>query len=656
LKRIAPDSSITQNEGTLRALPQKVRYSTSLATKLGFIGLNASLVGGNSAHSAQTGEAEKFRDDSSELNLYTAKSGPIDILDLHMTLAPNPLQPYLLIPQPLTDAVEELSHAGGIEQRGAVFTRREVVDFILDLVGYRSTADLVSTRLLEPAFGNGEFILAALERLLTARAAKKSRVDGISDLISCIRGVELHKETFGKTRERVLEALELAFISKEDAVELADAWLSSGDFLLEDLSGGFDFVVGNPPYVRQELIPAPLLIEYRRRYTTVYDRADLYVPFIEKSLRLLAPGGSLSFICADRWMKNKYGGPLRKLVSDDFHLRAYVDMTGAPAFQSDVIAYPAITVITREKAGATRVARRPVIDRESLARLANSLTRERPIVDDPNVKEVVTIASGTQPWLLESSDQMLLLRRLERDFPDIQQAACKVGIGVATGADSVYIGRFDELDVEPSRKLPLAMTGDIQSGVVAWRGYGVINPFNDDGSLVKLAEYPNLQRYLEAYRTEVSARHCARKIPENWYRTIDRITPSLAAKPKLLIPDIKGGAQVVYEGGRLYPHHNLYYIASNEWDLHALQAVLLSGIARLFVGAYSTKMRGGYLRFQAQYLRRIRLPLWSNVPNSFRKDLTKAAELRDVNVCNEAVFNLFNLSKRERASLASTTA
>ncbi len=58
------------------------------------------------------------------------------------------------------------------------------------------------------------------------------------------------------------------------------------------------------------------------------------------------------------------------------------------------------------------------------------------------------------------------------------------------------------------------------------------------------------------------------------------------------------------------PHHNLYYVISNTWDLRALQAVLLSGIAKFFVSTYSTKMRGGSLRFQAQYLRHICIPQW----------------------------------------------
>src|SRR5258707_182211 len=80
-----------------------------------------------------------------------------------------------------------------------------------------------------------------------------------------------------------------------------------------------------------------------------------------------------------------------------------------------------------------------------------------------------------------------------------------------------------------------------------------------------------LRQYVEARKSEIAARHVAQKSPKSWYRTIDRIYPTLASKPKLLIPDIKGEAHIVYESGRFYPHHNLYYITSEEWDLKALQ-------------------------------------------------------------------------------------
>jgi len=186
-----------------------------------------------------------------------------------------------------------------------------------------------------------------------------------------------------------------------------------------------------------------------------------------------------------------------------------------------------------------------------------------------------------------------------------------VGIGVATGADAVFVGSESDLDVEPSRRLPLLMTDDIRTGQVCWSGHWVLNPFEADGSLASLTQYPRFKRYIEGHATVLRARNVATRNPANWYRTIDRIHPWLTSAPKLLIPDIKGSAHVVIEEGQYYPHHNLYYVLSGKWPLQALAAVLRSRIAYQFVALYCPPLRGGFLRFQAQYLRRIRLPQWT---------------------------------------------
>lgn len=552
---------------------------------------------------------------------------------------------------PVMAATEALATEGGLEARGAIFTRSEVVDFILNLAGYTEDQPLHEKRLLEPSFGGGDFLLPIILRLLSAWRAARPNGTEVDDLGDAIRAVELHHDTFRSTYAAVVALLKREGLSANAATALADRWLSQGDFLLAPLEGQFDFVVGNPPYVRPELIPAPLLAEYRSRYQTMYDRADIYIPFIERSLTALSAGGNLGFICADRWMKNRYGGPLRSLVAERFHLKVYVDMVDTPAFHSDVIAYPAITIISREGGGATRIAHRPSIDRATLTTLAGLLSAPTLPKDAGPVRELARVTNGAEPWLLESSDQMALIRRLEGAFPLLEEAGCKVGIGVATGADKAFIGDFESLDVEPDRKLPLVTTKDIMTGEVQWRGQGVINPFAESGGLVDLGEYPRLRRYLEARRDVIAGRHCAKKAPANWYRTIDRITPALAARPKLLIPDIKGESHIVFEGGELYPSHNLYYVTSDDWDLRALQAVLLSAVSRLFVATYSTKMRGGFLRFQAQYLRRIRIPRWADVPEPLRRELAEAAIKRDVQACNRAVFRLYGLSHEERSAL-----
>ena len=552
---------------------------------------------------------------------------------------------------PIEDALEGLA-AAGIEERGAIFTRREVVEFILDLLGYTPDRALHQHRILEPSFGAGDFLLVVVERLLSAWKRQEGRQGAWHSLKDSIRAIELHQASYDATSLKVIALLRQEGITPITAAQLAETWLLCGDFLQTPLPGAFDHVVGNPPYVRQERIPDALLAEYRLRYTTIFDRADLYIPFIERSLSLLSEGGALGFICADRWMKNRYGRLLRRMVAERFHLRTYVDMVHTPAFHKDVIAYPAITIIGREKPGKTRAARRPEISRKALRALARELLSPQTPAPDSPVKEFAAVAMDAEPWLLATSDQLTLVRRLEHDFPILEDTGCKVGIGVATGADKAFIGPYDELDVEPDRKLPLAMTRDILSGDVKWRGLGIVNPFADAGGLVDLGQYPRLRRYLEARQSQLARRHIAQKAPANWYRTIDRMDPALAKTPKLLIPDIKGEAHIVYENGRLYPHHNLYFITSDAWDLKALQAVLQSGIARLFVSIYSTRMRGGYLRFQAQYLRRIRLPRWQEVPDEAKTALTAAAKRGDTAACQVAVFKLYRLSNDEQTVLS----
>lgn len=544
----------------------------------------------------------------------------------------------------MANAIEKLSTKGGVEARGAFNTKPEVVDFILDLAGYTPDAPLTEYRILEPSFGAGDFLIELVDRLL--KHALNKGAASCQDLAPAVRAVELHRPTFEATRKLVFNKLCGHGLPSADADRICDAWLYQGDFLLADLDGEFTHIVGNPPYVRQESIPDILMAEYRMRYKTIYDRADIYVPFIERSLGLLSAAGRLSFICADRWMKNKYGQKLRELVSRNYALTTYVDMFGADAFHAEVSAYPAITVIERAKNQVTRVLGQSAVEAGSLRPLATELTAER-LPKNSKAREIRNVANGAEPWILGSFDELALARRLEARLPTIEEAGCKVGIGVATGADRAFIGDFASLDVEASRKLPLVMTRDILAGQVAWRGKGVVNPFGDDGRLVDLQQYPRLRAYLEERRGQIASRHVARKNPHGWYRTIDRIYPELIYREKLLIPDIKDDVSIAYEGGQLYPHHNLYYITSNEWNLHALSAVMRSGIARLFVSLYCTRMRGGFLRFQAQYLRKIRIPRWNSISVDLRNALTDDARTRNRHQLNEIVSELYGLNASE---------
>lgn len=536
--------------------------------------------------------------------------------------------------------------------RGAVFTRREVVDLILDLVGYTTDKDLSRFRLLEPAAGHGDFLIPAIERLVTSYVRVHGGLKGLAqNLGQSFLAFEVNSGALEEARRQVIQILTKLGAGKAAIRTLSSAWLEVGDFLSADIASDFTHIVGNPPYVRQEAIPAPLLAYYRERYSTMFDRADLYIPFFERSLDLLAMGGKLGFICTDRWTKNRYGALLRELVSERMQLRHYIDFVDTQPFTTEVMTYPAVTVIERprkktEKAVETRVAIRPPINGQGLRQLAADMCGRR-IRDGSSVIGVLGVVNGREPWVIHEPDRLHLVRRLESAFPTLAEAGCKVGIGVATGADAVYIRPYKDLDVEPSRKVPLVQSGDLVEGGIAWRGAAVLNPFDIDGKVVDLAQYPKFGRYIAEHASVISRRNVAKKNKAAWFRTIDRIYPELVAQPKLLIPDIKGGAHITFDEGRYYPHHNLYFITSDEWDLRALQAVLLSGIATLFVATYSTAMRGGYLRFQAQYLRRIRVPLWTSIPKKLQKALRTAGAKQDRAAANKATSELYDVPVAE---------
>lgn len=553
-----------------------------------------------------------------ETERHTGRVGGASYAGALMTLAPvDAATETALLP------VAEASY--GIEEkaRGAIFTRQPVVDFMLDLIGYTSDRPLHELALLEPSFGGGRFVLSAVDRLLTSwRAAGGERA---SDLRSAICAVELDGDTVEQFRPTFRRHLVAAGFDDDDASQLTDAWLRHEDFLLAGFEQQFDFVIGNPPYVRQELIPDELLRLYRDTYPTMVGRADLYIAFIERSLDLLRDGGRLSFICADAWVKNDYGRGIRGKIANDFHLAYYVDMYGLDAFEVQVGAYPSITVIERGATGPVEVAHATSVEAHYLNGLSVSLRSAQ--TDRPDVIALEAVR-GSNPWLLSTSASLVVINDLESRFPTVVEAGCRVGIGVATGADKAYIGPLDALDVEEDRKLPLATNKDVPGGQLVWSGKGVVNPWRDEGGLVDLAEYPKLAAHLEPWREQLERRHTAKTdTARKWHKTIDRITPSLTYEPKLLIPDIKGnGDAIAFDPGTLYPHHNLYFITSKSWNLRALQALLRTGIAHMFVAAYSVKIGGGYLRFQAQNLKRIRVPFWDSIAPEDQSEMIRAGE------------------------------
>ena len=144
-------------------------------------------------------------------------------------------------------------------ERGAVSTPPEVVNALLDLAGYTPDQPLHRHRLLEPAFGRGEVLLAAIERLLAAYSLAGGQASSaVRELRDAIRAIELHIASHDAAARAIEARLAAAGLSERDAHRLRTAWLIRDDFLLCHLNGEFDCVVGHPPQMRLERLPSVL--------------------------------------------------------------------------------------------------------------------------------------------------------------------------------------------------------------------------------------------------------------------------------------------------------------------------------------------------------------------------------------------------------------
>lgn len=543
-------------------------------------------------------------------------------------------------------------HVAPQEKNGVVYTKPWVVDLILDLVGYTAERPLYECLLIEPAAGDGSFLLHVAARLVESCARHSVPLTACR---SSVLAFELDERSADRARSTLRRALVGHGATVGDATLLSNDWVRAGDYLMETghLAGKADFVVGNPPYIRLEDLENGGEL-YRSAYPTMVGRADIYVAFYEAALRHLKVGGACGFICADRWMFNQYGAELRSFITRQFSVEAVIQMHHADAFEKEVSAYPAVTIIRNGKQGPVVVANLdPEAERIGATALAAEFVHDKGVKGSTNAARIDRWFTGDAPWPLMEPHRLALLRRLEAEFPTLEGTGTTVGIGVATGADKVFITKDAQL-VEADRLLPLAMAADAKGAAVKWSRHYLVNPWNGV-SLVNLADYPRLAAYFGEHRDQLQGRHVGKKAPANWYRTIDRVNAQLTSAPKLYFPDFKGRIAPVLDRGETYPHHNLYFVTSEKWDLEVLGGLLLTDVAQFFIEAYGVRMRGGYLRFQAQYLRRIRVPGPAEISHVQAEGLRCAFEMHDVVAANAIADELYHLTTTERKLLGHTS-
>ena len=519
-------------------------------------------------------------------------------------------------------------------KRGEVFTRPEIVDYMLATIRHiRQQKDWAQLHVLEPSCGRGAFVLPLIDALINEVQNWEA-----SFLPSFLRACDISWDNIAFVREMLSRRLEMAGCPLKRKEDLLNTWLICDDFLTHEFNSTFDVIVGNPPYIRFDDLSKAKQQEYTRYYSSFSNRCDIYIPFFEKSLSLLSSTGVLAFICANRFTRNRYGLKLRKLISQSYHVAVYVNMEHTQPFLEKVSAYPAIFVIDKKIGEPTLAATVTNLSPKTLANI--SLNKS-----DNQFSRFATWYQDGEIWTSTDSQEQAEAKNIESVFPTIEESAVgtRIGIGVASGADEVFLDAQLNAEIEVDRLIPLVLSEDIKDGTIIWKHHYLLNPYDASGknSIINLEQYPKTAAYFNRHAKRLKARYCAKATPNEWFRTLDRINYNVYRSAKILLPDIQRGGNVALdEKGEYYPHHNVYWIISPSWNLKALCVILRSSFVTNQIRRVSVQMRGGNVRYQAQNLRNVHIPSWNTISSDDVSVLEALYTVSDLSVIDSAVTNL----------------
>lgn len=375
-------------------------------------------------------------------------------------------------------------------------------------------------------------------------------------------------------------------------------------------NGGFDVVMGNPPYVRIQRIPHAEADYLFANYRTVTGKSDLSVAFLERALALMHPRGKTGMITSKQWTSTDYGQLLRGRVSAGL-MHEIVSFGSLPVFEN-VETYPAIFIISKSPVDHVmlrEVGRKGDLRLEALLRLPQ--------------QSVPMARLGARPWNLQAFDLHEHVRACGLSVAELSELA-PTSIGDLTGMDSCFVvSEQDTKQLNSRFVVPYASRGSevFAFGQVRPSRY-VIRPYRATSrggqELIPepelRAKHVDLYRHLLAYRSALRQRKDSRKFyadGEGWYRHLRPGSVDLVNGAKLAIKGIDRRSTVaLLEPGAAFNGANVPCMLVDHLDREerlALLALLNSKLAAYYLRGVCPPKLGGYTRFTSTGVNRFPL-------------------------------------------------
>ena len=346
-------------------------------------------------------------------------------------------------------------------------------------------------------------------------------------------------------------------------------------------NGGFDAVIGNPPYVRQEHLGA-IKEHLQANFQSYHGMADLYVYFYERGISLLKPGGRLAFVVTNKWMKAGYGEPLRRFFAETSWVESVVDFGHAKQFFKDIDVFPCFLVVRcpdnkpePSKMNICAISGEPF----NLADLKTVVSSRMILVERSRFTN--------EAWQLESKEVSQLIKSTRvAGVPLSEFTGIKPLYGIKTGFNKAFLvdtetkNRLVREDPKSAELLKPYLRGqDIKRWSPEWAGLWMI--FTRRG--VDIDSYPSIKKHLNMFRDQLEPK------PHNWkggdwigrkpgsYQWFETQDPvdywSLFDSPKILYQDITWRSSFCLDTKGTFSNNTVYFLPTADfWVLAVLNS------------------------------------------------------------------------------------
>lgn len=517
------------------------------------------------------------------------------------------------------------------DQRRQMQTKKRLLD---QLQQYREW--LLQITILDPACGSGAFLNAALQFLMAEHKLideMEAKVAGSAIVFQDVENSILEHNLYGvDINEESVEIAQLALwlrtAKPHRKLNSLNENIKCGNSLISDPAvagekafnwqeqfpkvfekGGFDVVIGNPPYVRVQNLKQTEVDHYFNSYITPSGKLDISILFFERGYSLLNDNGILSYISTSQWMQTDYGKNIRQFLSDG-KLNKILDFGSLPVFE-DADTYPAIFGLSKTKGNCISYAQ---------VKSKDDLTIEKLRICQ--FKDYECESFSSKAWQFSEFDLGKSLIKKKIGFMPLKDIAPSF-IGDLTGRDEAFVLKktdAESLGLEEDIVYPYAYRGEeVSSYCVVIPKSVVIYPYHQSGELFEedffKQNYPNAYNYLLPKKEELMKRQDSRKLyatESNWFRHLRAGKFSYIYPKKILLKGIGTELQAgLLDNRSIFNGANVPAIVLPDSDNidKVLLCLLNSNLSTYYLTCVCPKKLGGYYRFNSSNISSIPIVL-----------------------------------------------